>query len=607
MTYMFSKILKSILRHKFLALIVLLVIAIGGNFVYKRLSGDKNTAQYVTAVVKKGTLVVSVSGSGQVSVSDQKNIKPDVSGDITKLYIQKDQQVEAGQLLAVLDSKDAQRAVSDAEIVLESAEIKLEELLSPPDAQDLLSAENDLAQAERDLEKAEKNWQNIEADAETVIANAYEDGYSDVSVTFFKLSDYMQNLESVEEYADDYKLILGADSLFVERFLDDYYQAEDLFDENFIFFRGVYRDDDRNVVYQLIENTFETTKAISQAMESIRHMFDTIVATSYEQFSVASNIETMMPKIESDLSSVVSSIRSLQQTINTIDDTVQDTPDNIKDAELVFKSAQEKLEEKKLALEELKSGADSLDIRTEQNIVAQKQASLADAKEQLDSHFIRAPFAGVIAEIEAKAGESISPNDVLASLIGEQEIAEITLNEIDAANIRVDQKATLAFDALPDVSITGRVLEVDVVGQVSQGVVSYGVEIAFDTDVEDVKPGMSVTVDIITEAKQDVLVLPSSAIKIQGNSYYVELVEVDEAFGQRLSANVSRAMLPKSSKPQSVEVGLSNDLFSEIISGLKEGDIVVAQTINSSASQSQFQQSTGGGAGSMQGMMRIMH
>jgi len=146
--------------------------------------------------------------------------------------------------------------------------------------------------------------------------------------------------------------------------------------------------------------------------------------------------------------------------------------------------------------------------------------------------------------------------------------------------VKVAQKVILTFDALSEMNVAGRVIEVDTIGQASQGVVSYGVKIAFDTQEEQIKPGMSVTADIITDAKQDVLVLPSNAIKFQGNFYYVELVEADGQFKQQLLTNVSGIILPEPPQRQTVEVGLSNDLSSEIISGLKEGDIVVTSAIN---------------------------
>ncbi len=586
---MLSKIFEQILRNKFITVIILLFIVGGGYFGYQGLAGDKNAVRYATAAVEKGTLIVSVSGSGQVTVLDQVDIKPKVSGDITALYINKDQEVKAGQLLATLDSGSAEKAIRDAEVALESAKIKLEELISPPDAQSMLQAENALSQAERDLEKAKKSQETVETDAESTLASTYEDGYSDVSTAFFKLSDYMKDLkdvlgteQSTEEHISAYKLILGSDSLLIQKLLDDFYQADDLFNENFAFFSGVYRDDDRDTIYQLIGDTLETTKAISQALESARHMYDAIVAGSYTKYNISSTVDKMQPKIESDLSSIFSEISSLQKTIDTIDGTLQDTPDKIKDAELALKSAEEKLGEKKLALEELMAGADPQDIKSQQNIVAQKEDALLDVKEKLAECFIRAPFDGVIAEVsdKVKKGDSVSSSTVLATLITKQKIAEISLNEVDAAKVEVGQKTTLTFDALPEVSMSGKVIEVDTVGTVTQGVVNYGVKIALDTEEKKVKPGMSVTADIITDAKQDVLVLPNSAIKSQGDSYSVELVEAPEEMRQQLLANVSGVMLSSPPKLQPVEIGLSNDLSTEIVSGLTEGDIVVTSTIS---------------------------
>ena len=609
---MISKISKLIRKRKFISVIILLVIIGGGYFGYQRLSKNNDSVRYAIAAVEKGTLIVSVSGSGQVAVLDQIDIKPKVSGDITAINITKDQEVKEDQLLAVLDSTDAQREVSDAEIALESAKINLEELLSSPEAQSLLQAENALAQAERDLEKAKKDYENIETDAERTLANAYEDGYSNVSTMFFKLSDYMKDLQDVlgtekseEEHISSYKLILGENSPFISRLLDDYYLARDLYNKNFIFFREVFRDDDRNTIYKLVNDTLETTKAISQALESARHMYDAIITRDYKRYYISSVVDEMQPKIESDLSSIFSNINSLQNIIDTIDETVEETPDKVKDAELAFKSAYEKAEEKKTALVELKAGADPLDIKTQQNTAAQKEAALLDAKEKLSDHYIYAPFDGIVADLnnDIKIGDSISSGTVLATLITQQKIAEISLNEVDVAKVKVGQKVTLTFDALPDTSISGKVLEVDTLGAATQGVVSYGVKITFDVEKEEIKPGMSVTADIITEAKPDVLVLPNGAIKSQGNSYYVDLVEASTEIEQQLAASISGITLSTSPKQQSVEIGLSSDLSTEIISGLEEGDIVVTSTISQDDTQTTTQtQRTEGFR--MPGMMR---
>jgi HlyD family secretion protein len=75
------------------------------------------------------------------------------------------------------------------------------------------------------------------------------------------------------------------------------------------------------------------------------------------------------------------------------------------------------------------------------------------------------------------------------------------------------QKVTMTFDAIPDLTMTGTVAEIDTLGTVTQGVVSYTVKIAFDTDNTDVKPGMTVSAMIITNTKIDVCKVPLSLDK----------------------------------------------------------------------------------------------
>jgi len=259
---MLKKFFRAILRKKIISIFIILAIIGASYFGYKRIRGSSNETRYVLAAVEKGTLIVSVSGSGQVVVLDQADIKSLVFGELKAIYVRDNQEVKSGQLLFELDKKDIQQEVKDAEVALNSAKAKLAELLSQPDAKSLVPAENAVAQAERDLNKAKENYEEITIDAERSLATAYEDGYSTVSTTFFKLSSHMEDLKNVlgtEEYAQKnisaYRLILGSESPFIKRLLDDYSVADNLFTENFVFFRQVYRDADRDTIYQLINNT----------------------------------------------------------------------------------------------------------------------------------------------------------------------------------------------------------------------------------------------------------------------------------------------------------------------------------------------------------------
>jgi len=261
-----------------------------------------------------------------------------------------------------------------------------------------------------------------------------------------------------------------------------------------------------------------------------------------------------------------------------------------------LKSAEEKFADRKLVLEELEAGADSLDIRTQQNIVAQREASLAKAKAELADHYIYAPFSSVVVEVNnsLRKGDTVSSGSSLATIITKQKLAEISLNEIDIAQVKTGQKANITFDAVEDLNITGEVVETNTLGTVNQGVVTYGVKIAFDAQDERVKPGMTLSTAIITEAKQDVLLVQSSAIKQQGDILYVQMADGSVIEPNLAAANISGIAMPASSlRTQQVQVGSSNDTMTEIVDGLKEGDIVIIQAITLNSTQNQAQQSRG--------------
>ncbi|MEK7094002.1 MAG: HlyD family efflux transporter periplasmic adaptor subunit, partial [Patescibacteria group bacterium] len=161
-----------------------------------------------------------------------------------------------------------------------------------------------------------------------------------------------------------------------------------------------------------------------------------------------------------------------------------------------------------------------------------------------------------------------------------QQFAEISLNEVDAAKIKVGQKATLTFDAIEDLSIAGQVAEVDAIGTVSQGVVTYNVKVAFDTQDDRVKGGMTANAAVIIDMKTNILSVPSAAVKTQGEQTYVQILE--GTTGEKNNQGVTSKNTPSQ---QIVETGISNDTLVEIVSGLHEGDQVVVRTTNTSVAQ----------------------
>ena len=188
-------------------------------------------------------------------------------------------------------------------------------------------------------------------------------------------------------------------------------------------------------------------------------------------------------------------------------------------------------------------------------------------------------------------------------MITKTQFAEISFNEIDAARVVVGQAAVLSFDAVEDLEITGEIVEVDTVGTVTQGVVTYGVKIAFETQDERIRSGMSVSASITTDVRYDALAVPNSAVKMENNEAYVEIFDANSwrtVNGQEIVIGGTPRRIP-------VQIGISNDTTTEILSGISEGDRVVVRSTNSSAgSSSQPPSILGVPGGSSRGTFRML-
>lgn len=584
---MFTKIFKQIFRNKFIAGIVLLLIIGGGYFGYKALKGNKNEVRYVLATVEKGTITTSVSGSGQVSVSNQVGIKAKTSGDIIYVGAKKGQEVNSGTLLTQIDSTDAQKTVKDAETSLETAKLELDELLKPVDELTLLQAENSLIQLKESKQKAEDN-----------LVKAYEDGFNTVVNVFFDLpviitgindilysSTINKGQNNIDAYADMVRSINEKIDYYKNEVAGSYQLARTAYDKNFLNYKAVSRYSDNTVVEALVDETYETAKKNSEANRNADNFISSIKDTLTQQKMI---IPTILSTHQSSIIAYTTKTNSILSSLLSIKTTIKSNRETIA-------SAQRSIEEKELSIAKLKAGASDLSIRAKKIAIQQKEDALSDAQQKLTDYFIRAPFVGVVAEFDVKKGDSISANAAIATIITKQRIAEITLNEVDVAKVKVDQRAILTFDAVSDLTITGVVAEIDTLGTVSQGVVSYTVKITFDTQDERVKPGMSISANIITDVKTDVLIVSNSAVKSSDNSSYVEMLDDSSSIDQGKS---SSGITPGSSPRQvRVQIGLSNDSSTEIVSGLKEGDQIIIQTISPSATQNQQSQSQNSNTG----------
>jgi RND family efflux transporter MFP subunit len=208
----------------------------------------------------------------------------------------------------------------------------------------------------------------------------------------------------------------------------------------------------------------------------------------------------------------------------------------------------------------------NLKVLRQNNLTLQKyELALKKAKEELLKTEILAPFDGTIVDVGVKEHMVLSAynySTVTAVQLVDTKYVELegVVDEIDIFKVKVGQEAIITVDALPDQKLKGKVIFISPFGTEKTGVVNYKVTMKLDpTDVE-LKGGLTATADIIVEGKKDVLLIPNGAVKGTGGNYWTQVVK-EGAKGEI--------------EKRQIELGIQDKRFSEVISGLKEGEKVI--------------------------------
>lgn len=582
---LFSKIKTFALGHKLLSVFILVVIVLSP-FVVNYFLPHKTTVSYVTQSVKKGNISVSVSGTGQVSSLKDVDLTAEVSGNITGVYVKNGDIVKKGDLLFKINSSDGAKNLKSAQLDLETAQLDLETMKAPTDELTLLQAENALTDAQSSKVKTESN-----------LAKAYDDGFNDVSNAFLDLPSIMTGLNNilfsenlsvsgVQQNVDYYASAAGYYDekafQYKQDVYDRYQTAKAEYDKCIDDYKATSRFSNKATIEALISETYDTTKDIAEAIKSANNLIELYRYTlSQKQQSYNTIADTHLSLLSGYTGKTNNHLSTLLSDNSTIAD----------DKEAII-SADSSIKIKELSLEKTREGSTDLEIKTQELVIEKKEAAVSDAQETLAKYSVRAPFDGIISSVDVSAGGTATSGTLMGSIITQEKIATITLNEVDIAKVKVGQKVDITFDALDGVTIQGEVSEVDAVGTVSQGVVSYGVQISFSTDNENIKPGMSISANIIIDSVSDVLTVPSAAVKTVGGKSYVQIMNS--------SGKIERKI---------VETGLTDDATIEIKSGLSEGDKVVTSTNSGSGTKTTTTKTTTttnqGGPGGGSDMMML--
>ncbi len=191
--------------------------------------------------------------------------------------------------------------------------------------------------------------------------------------------------------------------------------------------------------------------------------------------------------------------------------------------------------------------------------IAAVEARMEAAQAALDLAHLTAPFAGTITGISIKPGDRVSPGSISFQVDDlSRLLVDVRVSEVDINRIKLDQEASVSFDAILSKVYQGIVTEVDRVGTSTQGVVDFIVTIELSDADENVKPGMTAAVNIIVNQLNDVLLVPNRAVRVKDGERVVYI----------LQDNQPTAVV--------IRLGASSDTMSEVLeSDLQIGDQII--------------------------------
>ncbi|MEI7425474.1 MAG: efflux RND transporter periplasmic adaptor subunit [Candidatus Moraniibacteriota bacterium] len=194
-------------------------------------------------------------------------------------------------------------------------------------------------------------------------------------------------------------------------------------------------------------------------------------------------------------------------------------------------------------------------------LIEKAQSLIAGAEKRISETKIYAPIDAMVGRRNFDSGETAMAGTAVLTLFQNTDL-EVTANipESDIIKIKLGQKADLTLDAFPvDAKLSAEVFEIEPSSTVIQDVVYYKIKLKLEKQDEQIKPGMSVNIDVRTNEKQGVLMLPLRAIKIKNGEKFVDVLKEN---------NLTEEL--------KITTGLEGDAgMVEIKSGVKEGDSVV--------------------------------
>jgi len=508
-------------KFVYLTTIIIILVVVVYQFAFKKEETESNLVEVV-----RGTITQEVSETGQVKKGDKINLSFKNSGRIEKIYVETGEEVKTGDILAKLDTTELQTQLKEAKSSLKLVQAQLNKLLAGATQEEIQAAKTKVENSKIALNSAKENLEAV-----------YQDSLNTLEDTYLKA-----------------------------------YNAQNVVD---IIQRTYFTFADQPGV-SVKENKEKIIKAVSQ----IKSYLDS-AKTNPSQ----ANIDIILPLVKGQLANILDYLGIVRENCedpayrNVVSFTDKGSLDtqrtninaaltNITDVQQLITSGKSQVE---TAEGELKSAEDNLalvtapprqeDIDYYQAQVEKAQAKIQILENQIQEAILYSPVDGQIVEVNKREGEIVQPvlqDIVIAVLPAASYEISVDIYEEDIVKIEVGDLVDISLVAFPNQIFKGKVVNIDPVEKIIEGVVYYEVTVDFDQIPDGLKPGMTADLTIKTASKENVLLVPDDAIQKKDGKNIVQVFRNNQI------------------EEREVEIGLeSSDNIVEIISGLTEGEKVL--------------------------------
>jgi len=574
--------MKQIFKSKKFYIITVVVLLVFF-FIGKGMANKNAAPQYDTAKVERGNLVQTVEATGKLQSSNDLSLRFETGGTLGEIKVKEGDVVKKGQLLASLRAAELNAAVAQAQATLNQriAGATDEERAYYKAAVDSAKADwertqadtlNSIGSYEAALETAKNNLKFAEGGENSQIVNQeYEDAVALLQASLAKLDDGLTQADN----------ILGVDNVLGNDSFENYLSILDSSKLNLAKTSYAIAKNSRDLARAAIIPL--TSLSVHSSVDSAINLAEDALSKTNQLLSGVSDVLFATPPVgeltQASLDTKKTTIATTRTTITTQYTSVVTEKQSLADAKnsyntylVAYNKAQSDLNNaratassvvaiKEAMYNQALANYENKNNPTREVDLAPLRASLSAAVANRDKAILRAPIDGVVSKVNKKVGELLGVTDVAVEMVSPHFEVEVDIPETDVAKMQLEDVAQITLDAFgDDVKFNGKVLTIDPASTEIQDVVYYKVKVSLDETDKPIKPGMTANVTINTEKRDNVLFIPSRAVRTNGSKY----VRV-------LKDNVSQDV--------EIKIGLkADDGKVEVVEGLNEGDVVILGT-----------------------------